>query len=68
MMKDAVDGKYEVGYKYLAHYTEEFKAKNSGSITFVTCTYQGSANNSMVKHMLICIGPLIAAFKQFAGL
>ncbi|KAJ8442544.1 hypothetical protein Cgig2_026486 [Carnegiea gigantea] len=31
MMKDAVDGKHKEGYKYLAHYTEEFKAKNPGS-------------------------------------
>lgn len=36
MMKDAVDGKYEEEYKYLAHYTEEFKAKNLGYVTFIT--------------------------------
>ena len=36
MMKDAIDGKHEEGYKYLAHYIEEFKAKNPGSATFLT--------------------------------
>ncbi|KAJ8430866.1 hypothetical protein Cgig2_023544 [Carnegiea gigantea] len=33
MMKDAIDGKHEEGCKYLAHYTEEFKAKNPGSFS-----------------------------------
>ena len=36
MMKEIVDGKHEEGYKYLAHYTEEFKTKNPGSVTFIT--------------------------------
>ncbi|KAJ8438747.1 hypothetical protein Cgig2_020302 [Carnegiea gigantea] len=31
MRKDAVEGQHEEGYKYLAHYKEEFKAKNLGS-------------------------------------
>ena len=65
MMKDAVDGKHEEGYKYLAHYTQEFKAKNPGSVTFITWAYQGPAKNPIFKHLLICIGHSIAAFKQF---
>ncbi|KAJ8423187.1 hypothetical protein Cgig2_002558 [Carnegiea gigantea] len=56
MMKDAVDGKHEEGYKYLAHYTGEFKAKNPGSVTFITWAYQGPTKNPMFKHMLIYIG------------
>ena len=64
MMKDAVDGKHEEGYKYLAHYIEEFKAKNLGSITFITWDYQGPAKNPILKHLLICVGPS-TIFKQF---
>ncbi|KAJ8448909.1 LOW QUALITY PROTEIN: hypothetical protein Cgig2_030765 [Carnegiea gigantea] len=62
-MKDAIDGKHKEGYKYLAHYTKESKAKNPGSVTFITWAYQGPAKNPIFKHMLICIGPSIAAFK-----
>jgi len=62
-MKDIVDGKHEEGYKYLAHDTEEFKAKNPGSVTFISWTDQGPAKNPIFKHMLICVGPSIVAFK-----
>ena len=65
LMKDIVDGKHEDGYKYLAHYTEEFKAKNPGSVTFISWIDEGPIKNPIFKHMLICIGPSIAAFKQF---
>jgi len=63
MMKDAVDGKHEEGYKYLAHYTEEFKVKNPASVTFIKWDYQGPAKNPIFKHLLTCVGPSIAAFK-----
>jgi len=36
IIKEIVNGKHEEGYKYLAHYTEEFKVKNPGSVTFIT--------------------------------
>jgi len=65
MMREIVDGKHEEGYKYLAHYTKEFKAKNLGFVIFITWTDQGPTKNQMLKHMLICIGPSIAAFKKF---
>jgi len=68
MMKDVVNGKHEKGYKYLAHYTKEFKVKNPGSITLITWADQGPIKNLMSKHMLIYIGPSIAMFKQFVGL
>ena len=54
--KDAVDGKHEEGYKYLAHYTEEFKAKNLGSVTFITWDYQGPAKNPISS---ICSSVLV---------
>jgi len=65
MIKDVVDGKHGEGYKYLAHYIEEFKAKNPGFVTFITFADQGPTKNPMFKCMLICIGPSIAVFKQF---
>ena len=68
LMKDIVHGKHEEGYKYLTHYTEEFKAKNPGYVTFISWTDQGPAKNPIFKHMLICVGPSIAAFKQFCRL
>jgi len=63
MIKEIVDGQHEEGYKYLAHYTEEFKAKNLGSVTFITWTGQGPTKNPMFEHMLIYIGPSIVALK-----
>ena len=56
MMKDAVDDKHEEGYKYLAHYTKEFKAKNLGSVTFITWDYQGPAKNPISS---ICSSVLV---------
>jgi len=44
-MNEIVDGKHEEIYKYLARYTEEFKAKNPGSFTFITWTDQGPTKN-----------------------
>lgn len=36
LAKDDIDGKHEEEYKFLEHYTEEFKVKNSRFTTFIT--------------------------------
>lgn len=68
LMRAEVEGRHDEGYKYLPAYSEEFKEKNPGSVTFITWTepeLQDIPRNPIFKRMLICVGPAIEGFLQF---
>jgi len=68
MMKEIVDGKHEEGYKYLAHYIEELKDKNPGSITFITWTDQGLLRTDCSRTCLPILVLQLQHSSNFVGL
>jgi len=63
-MREIIEGKHEEGYRMLAHYVEEFKAKNPSSTCFINQIDKGPGKNPTFKHVFIGIGAAISSFKE----
>ncbi|KAJ8431093.1 hypothetical protein Cgig2_007509 [Carnegiea gigantea] len=63
-MREIIEGKHEEGYRMLAHYVEEFKAKNPVSTCFINWIDEDLGKNPTFKHLFIGIGVAISSFKE----
>ena len=64
IMREIIEGKHEEGYRMLAHYIQEFKAKNPRSTCFINCIEEGPSKNPTFKHLFIGLEAAISLFKQ----